>query len=52
MGLLGGWYVAVLAGADADLQEALEEARVVVLATVPFAFLAGRCAAASPAHRR
>ena len=41
MGLLGAWYVAVLAGADADLQEALEEARVVVLATVPFAFLAG-----------
>ena len=41
MGLLGAWYVAVLAGGDADLQEALEEARVVVLATVPFAFLAG-----------
>jgi signal transduction histidine kinase len=41
MGLLGVWYIAVLAEAATDLQEALEEARVVVLASVPFAFLAG-----------
>ncbi len=41
MGLLGVWYAAVLAEASSDLQEALEEARVVLLALVPFAFLAG-----------
>jgi signal transduction histidine kinase len=41
MGLLGAWYIAGLANADNDLQEALEEARVVLLSTVPFAFLAG-----------
>ena len=41
MGLLGLWYAAVLAELDPGLVEALEEARIVVLATVPFAFLAG-----------
>jgi signal transduction histidine kinase len=41
MGLLGLWYAAVLAELDPALVEALEEARIVVLATVPFAFLAG-----------
>ena len=41
MGLLGVWYAAVLAEASSELQEALEEARVVLLALVPFAFLAG-----------
>jgi signal transduction histidine kinase len=41
MGLLGVWYAAVLAEASSDLQEALEETRVVLLALVPFAFLAG-----------
>jgi len=41
MGLLGAWYVAQLAEAGEWLTEALEEARVVVLAVVPFAFLAG-----------
>jgi len=41
MALLAAWYAAGLADASADLQEALEQARVVVLALVPFAFLAG-----------
>ena len=39
--LLAAWYVAQLAGAADWLTEALEEARVVLLAVVPFAFLAG-----------
>jgi signal transduction histidine kinase len=41
MGLLGVWYAALLADVDVDVVERLEEARIVVLATVPFAFLAG-----------
>jgi signal transduction histidine kinase len=41
MGLLGIWYAALLAHLDPDLVGALEDARYVVLATVPFAFLAG-----------
>ena len=41
MGLLGLWYGAVLAELDPGLVEALEEARIVALAMVPFAFLAG-----------
>jgi signal transduction histidine kinase len=39
--LLGVWYAAMLARLDQDLVQALEDARYVVLATVPFAFLAG-----------
>ena len=39
--LLGVWYAALLARADEGFVSALEEARYVVLATVPFAFLAG-----------
>jgi signal transduction histidine kinase len=35
------WSVTGIAGADQDLQENLERARVVALALVPFAFLAG-----------
>jgi signal transduction histidine kinase len=41
MGLLGVWYATVLAELDSGLIERLEEARVVLLASVPFAFLAG-----------
>lgn len=41
MALLGVWYAAGLANAGEGLQERLEEARVVALAVVPFAFLAG-----------
>lgn len=41
MALLAVWYTAGLAGAGDGLQEALEQARIVVLALVPFAFLAG-----------
>jgi signal transduction histidine kinase len=41
MGLLGVWYAAVLARLDPELVDGLEDARIVVLATVPFAFLAG-----------
>ena len=41
MALLGAWYAALLAGMDEALIERLEEARIVVLATVPFAFWAG-----------
>jgi signal transduction histidine kinase len=41
MGLLAIWYAALLAHLDPDLVRALEDARYVVLATVPFAFLAG-----------
>ena len=41
MGLLGLWYAAILAHLDPDLVQTLEDARIVVLATVPFAFLAG-----------
>ena len=41
MALLGTWYAATLAGASDGAQETLEQARIVVLALVPFAFLAG-----------
>jgi signal transduction histidine kinase len=41
MALLGVWYAAILAEVDPDFVDALEDARYVVLATVPFAFLAG-----------
>jgi signal transduction histidine kinase len=41
MVLLAIWYAALLAGVDADVVDGLEDARYVVLATVPFAFLAG-----------
>jgi signal transduction histidine kinase len=41
MALLGVWYFATLDGWDPDLIEGLEEARIVALALVPFAFLAG-----------
>jgi signal transduction histidine kinase len=41
MVLLGVWYAATLAYLDEDLVQGLEDARYVVLATVPFAFLAG-----------
>jgi signal transduction histidine kinase len=41
LSLLGVWYVAMLAHWDPDLTERLEEARIVALALVPFAFLAG-----------
>ena len=39
--LLAVWYAAMLAELDADFVQGLEDARYVVLATVPFAFLAG-----------
>ena len=39
--LFAAWYVAVLFGASALLQEGLEWARVIALATVPFGFLIG-----------
>ena len=41
MALLAVWYAAMLAHLDEDLVQALEDTRYVVLATVPFAFLAG-----------
>jgi signal transduction histidine kinase len=41
MVLLGVWYAAMLARLDEGLVQGLEDARYVVLATVPFAFLAG-----------
>jgi signal transduction histidine kinase len=41
MALLGIWYAALLAEVDQDVVQALEDARYVVLCTVPFAFLAG-----------
>ncbi len=41
MVLLGVWYAAMLAYLDEGLVQSLEDARYVVLATVPFAFLAG-----------
>jgi signal transduction histidine kinase len=41
MVLLGAWYAALLASLDEGFVQALEDARYVVLATVPFAFLAG-----------
>jgi hypothetical protein len=41
MGLLGIWYAAALAGLSEEVQEGLEDARIVLLASVPFAFLAG-----------
>jgi len=41
MVLLGVWYAALLAYLDEGLVQSLEDARYVVLATVPFAFLAG-----------
>ena len=40
MVLLAAWYVALLAYADLAT-DSLEDARYIVLATVPFAFLAG-----------
>jgi signal transduction histidine kinase len=39
--LLGVWYAAVLARLDQDFVQGLEDARYVILATVPFAFVAG-----------
>ena len=41
MALLAVWYAALLAEVDPDVAPALEDARYVVLCTVPFAFLAG-----------
>ena len=41
MGLLAVWYAAVLGHLDDTLVQRLEDARIVVLASVPFAFLAG-----------
>jgi signal transduction histidine kinase len=41
MALLGVWYAANLAYLDQGLVDTLEDARYVVLAMVPFAFLAG-----------
>ena len=41
MGLLAVWYAAMLADLDPNLVQGLEDARYVVFATVPFAFLAG-----------
>jgi signal transduction histidine kinase len=41
MGLLAIWYAALLAYVDQDVVDGLENARYVVFATVPFAFLAG-----------
>jgi signal transduction histidine kinase len=41
MVLLGVWYAAMLARLDEGFVQGLEDARYVVLATVPFAFLAG-----------
>jgi signal transduction histidine kinase len=41
MALLGVWYAGMLAHWDQDFLDGLEDARYVVLATVPFAFLAG-----------
>ncbi len=41
MGLLAVWYAALLAHVDPGVLRGLEDARYVVLATVPFAFLAG-----------
>jgi hypothetical protein len=40
MFLLGVWYAAALARVDEGLLRTLEDSRYVVLATVPFAFLA------------
>ena len=54
LALLGVWYLAILAHWDPDLIERLEEARIVSLALVPFAFLAGvlRSRAAAAAGMR
>jgi signal transduction histidine kinase len=41
MVLLAAWYAAMLGHMDTDLVDGLENARYVVLATVPFAFLFG-----------
>jgi signal transduction histidine kinase len=41
MALLGVWYAALLAEVDPDVVQSLEDARYIVLCTVPFAFLAG-----------
>jgi signal transduction histidine kinase len=41
MALLGVWYGALLAEPDVDVVQWLEDTRYVVLASVPFAFLAG-----------
>jgi hypothetical protein len=39
MALLAVWYAALLADADQDSVQALDNARYVVMCTVPFAFL-------------
>jgi signal transduction histidine kinase len=39
--LYGIWFAAGIAGVDPDVRDVLEQARVVALATVPFAFLGG-----------
>jgi signal transduction histidine kinase len=41
MALLAAWYAALLAELDQDFIDSLEDARYVVMCTVPFAFLAG-----------
>jgi signal transduction histidine kinase len=41
MALLAVWYAALLAEVDDNVVQALEDARYVVMCTVPFAFLAG-----------
>jgi signal transduction histidine kinase len=41
LALYAVWSITGIAGVDPDVQENLERARVVALATVPFAFLAG-----------
>jgi signal transduction histidine kinase len=41
MALLALWYAALLAELDPDAVQTLEDARYVVMCTVPFAFLAG-----------
>jgi signal transduction histidine kinase len=41
MALLAIWYAAMLAYVDEDVVRAIEDARYVVMCTVPFAFLAG-----------
>jgi signal transduction histidine kinase len=41
MALLAVWYAALLAEVDMDAVQMLEDARYVVMCTVPFAFLAG-----------
>jgi|SRR5829696_3124880 len=41
MALLAAWYAALLAELDPGFIDALEDARYIVMCTVPFAFLAG-----------